>query len=195
MKKFALIIGLIIFTSCSTPPEKQLVSNYEQRIGNTPTDLNLKFQKFEFIKDLTGRDSAIILTKYFEEKKLNKITIMQEGIDINNSEIESYKKVFTDQSMVDLLQEPLIKQNERSQSIINLYNGDCKGTFLEPILIKISDFESKPDSILAKEYNVTYTILNPMLNNVKQTISKTYFINTDITKILKAVTEELKQVD
>ena len=80
---------------------------------------------------------------------------------------------------------------EHDQSVIDLYNGDCKGTFLEPVLSKINIFESKPDSIIAKEYDVTYTILNPMLNNVKQTLSKTYYINSDITKILKVETKEL----
>jgi len=193
MKKLTILLVAVLFTSCTESKEKQLVSNHEQRIGNTQTDLNLKFQKFEFVKDFTAKDSALILKKYFEEKKLKKITLMQDEIKKNKSVIKGYEVLSTfDKDLLKEITKDNYKEIERYQSIIDLYNGDCKDTFLEPILKNISDFELKPDSILAKEYDVTYTILNPLLNNVKQTLSKTYYINTDKTKILNSVTQPLE---
>ena len=49
MKKLSFIIGLILLTSCSRPPEKKLISDYGQTIGDIKTDLNLKFEKVEFM--------------------------------------------------------------------------------------------------------------------------------------------------
>ena len=71
---------------------------------------------------------------------------------------------------------------------IELYKEDCKGTPLEETYNKIKELENNDlDSILSKEYDVIYTINNPMLNNVEQTISKKYYFNSNITKILKVV--------
>jgi len=72
MKKLALLLVSVLLISCAESKEKQLVSNHEQRIGNTLTDLNLKFQKFEFVKDITGKDSLELLTTHFNEKKEKK---------------------------------------------------------------------------------------------------------------------------
>ena len=60
---------LVLLISCTESKEKKLVSNYEQRIGNTKTDLNLKFQKFEFVKDYIVKDSLDFLIKYLNEEK------------------------------------------------------------------------------------------------------------------------------
>lgn len=187
----------VLLISCTESKEKQLVSNHEQRIGNTITDLNLKFQKFEFVKDYMAKDSLEYLTEYFNEKKEEKINDFKKTKNLYQEYVEDYqsqlKKARYEEVRVLIRgyiadDEKRIKDYDKS---IALYNGDCKGTFLEPVLIKINAFESKPDSIVAKEYDVTYTILNPILNNVKQTLSKTYYTNSDITKILKVETKEL----
>lgn len=49
---------------------------------------------------------------------------------------------------------------------------------------KIEKYSKVKDSILAREYKCTYTIINPLLNGIKQTLTKSYTINSDETKIL-----------
>jgi hypothetical protein len=192
MKKLTLLLVLALFISCSNSKEKQLVSNYEQRIGNTPTDLNLKFQKFEFVKNITGKDSLEYLTEYLNQKKGGKILYFEEirQMRIEFMEEGEYKlKSANDEYGKEIWREYINKKKEDIESYddsIALYNR----TFIEPVLIKINAFKSKPDSIIAKEYNVTYTILNPFLNNAKQTLFKTYYINSDNTKILNVETKE-----
>ena len=91
MKKLTLLIALVLIISCTESKEKQLVSNYEQRIGNTQTDLNLKFEKFEFIKDVTGKDSLELLTPYFNEKKEKKISQFKEQIEYYENKLKDDK--------------------------------------------------------------------------------------------------------
>lgn len=190
MKKLTLIIGLIIFTSCSLSKEKQLISDYEQTIGNTKTDLNLKFEKVEFVKDITSKDSSDFLTKFVNEEKEKEIKNLTELIDIDEETIQIFRESGLSEEMINVIAKETFQQIENNKSILQLYNEDCRRTPLEPILIKINKLETNLDSVLCKEYDVTYTIENPFLNNAKQTLSKIYYINSDITKILKVESKE-----
>lgn len=198
MKNFTFLIGLFILISCSQSKEELLISDYEQTIGNTKTNLNLKFNKFEFIKDITWKDSLELLTVYFKEKKEKKIEQFEILKNSDIDDLESYKVYLKKEkynSNKVMLKEYI---DEREKSIqgynesIELYNGDCKGTFLEDVYSKINNPNLNGDSILSKVYDVVYTIKNPLLNNVEQTISKTYYLNSDLTKILKVSSDSIK---
>lgn len=207
MKYFILFIGLFILVSCSQSKEELLISDYEQTIGNTKTNLNLKFEKVEFIKDITTKDSLEILRKYFNEKRDKKIKEFEFEINSDEMSNEKFKNIInndkTNNNEIDNIlndfiygnvskKELQISINENKINIIQnrynikLYKGDCKGTPLEETYNKIKELENKNlDSILSKEYDVVYTIKNPFLNNVEQTISRKYYFNSDISRILK----------
>ena len=196
MKNFTLLIGFfILLVSCSPSKEEQLISDYEQTIGNTKTNLNLKFEKVEFVKDITSKDSLLFLTKDFNKKRENIINKIESLIESYEKMISGNKKLKRELKGVKIkktTQEWIdkdIKNIEKNRVKIELYNGDCKGTFLELTYNKIKKLETNLDSILCKEYSVVYTINNPMLNNVEQTISKKYFINSEKSKILKVSKE------
>lgn len=198
MKNFILIIGLFILISCSPSKEELLIFDYEQTIGNTKTDLNLKFVKLEFVKDITSRDSLEFLRNYFNEKKTNKIKEFE--YDITRDSLNNVINKLMVETMIDKHTKEIYQGNvdrmeediKRYREWIDIYNGDCKGTFLEEIYIKINKFEKNLDSILSKEYDVIYTIKNPMLNNVEQTISKKYYFNSKISKILKVSKDTIR---
>lgn len=196
MKKIMFFIGMYFLISCSPSKEEQLISDYEQTIGNTKTNLNLKFNKVEFVKDITSKDSLDNLIKYFNEEQGNMIKKIERDLKLSEENLVVNKKILNIlkdyefsrkmyQKKIDSL-ELIIKV---SHEYIEKYNGDCKGTFLEETLNKINKLETNLDSVLSKEYDVVYTINNPLLNNVEQTISKTYFIDSDLTKIIKVTND------
>ena len=73
---------------------------------------------------------------------------------------------------------------ERATNAINVYNGDCKGTFLEETFIAIEEYEKKPDAILSVKYKVSYSLTNPILK-VKQTFDRCFYTNRSGTEFMK----------
>lgn len=180
MKNLTILIGLFILVSCSPSKEELLISDFEQTIGNTKTNLNLKFNKLEFIKNITWKDSLDFYIEYFEKKRDEKINELEESIQMNKNILNT----ITIEPIKIFKSKEFEIENKKKQSQIDLYKSDCKGTFLEEVYSIINTPNLNRDSILSKVYDVVYTIKNPMLNNVEQTISKTYYLNSDLTKIL-----------
>ncbi len=197
MRNFTFLIGFfILLISCSPSKEELLISDYEQTIGNTKTNLNLKFVKVEFVKDVTSNDSLEVLSKHFNEKKEKKIKQLKELMEMDNKIIKGYEQIrSTDPYMKDFYKGRITNLKEsvqRRDKSIDTYNGDCKGTFLELMYNKINKLETNLDSVLSKKYNVVYTINNPMLNNVEQTLTKTYYFNSNITEILNVSKDTIR---
>ena len=178
MKKTIYLFVSLVFFSCSMSKEELLISEYEQTLENTKTDLNLKFKKLEFVKNITWKDSLSLLKKYFDKSRKERIKYEENEIIELNKKIKNRIKYGSSYSIY----EEIIKVKQKH---IESFKGDCKGTYLEKTYLKIHNSNLNSDSILSKEYDVIYTIQNPLLNNVKQTIFKKYYLNSDLTKILK----------
>lgn len=187
-------IGILFLTmallSCNSK-EKELISDYEQTLGNTKIDLNLKFNQLELVKEITSADSLEVLSKFFNKEKSNKIIKLNEYLKTSEKQIENYKRLVNLENDIDVkkiyqsgLEREKLYSEDLRNDIISL-NSDCSGTSLEITFNKIEKFKKSPDSLLCKVYNVEYTIVNPMLNNAKQTISKAYYLSPDIDKVLK----------
>lgn len=199
MKKIYIIIPLLVITlttiSCQKSKEEILIADYAQTLGSAKMDLNFKLQRLEKIKDITANDSALILTLTFEEKKKIKLEQLSESLNDSTmlkfykEQLELAKKNKALNSLVESYTSNIKSEREaiqQTKNYIELYNGDCKGTFLEPLYISIKEYETSPEKLLATEYNVTYSIENPLLNNVKQEINGVFVLNADRTKVISS---------
>ena len=152
MKKLTLLMVLVLLISCNESKEKQLVSNYEQRIGNTKTDLNLKFQKFEFVKDYIVKDSLDFLTKYLNEEKEMQIQHLNKKINRDEKTIQIIREGNFAEDTFKELTKDTYQQIENCKSMLILYNEDFRRTYLESTYIKIGLLKKKLDSVLCKVY-------------------------------------------
>jgi len=187
-----LLILAVLFVSCEKSQEEKLIANYEQTIGDAKMDLNFNLKNLEKVRDITAQDSLDILKPTFEKNKKERLErlgaeLEEEKIEILRAKAELEDAKENEPYLVETLKSSLeYRQDllEGSKKSIELFETDCKGTFLEPVHNSIQRYEETPDKLLATEYNVTYSIENPMLNNTKQEISKTYLLNSDRTKVL-----------
>lgn len=198
MKKITLfLLGATFLISCGKSKEEQLIADYAQTMGDAKMDLNFKMKNLEKVEDITAKDSLEILKSYFDEKRGNKISEFQEGIDRNKENLDKYTKQLAETnpnhtSLVELYEKYINEAKsevERYEQNIKLYEGDCKGTFLEPVLISIKDYEKKGDEILVSKFKANYTVSNPLLNNTKQEITRTYYLDGARTKVLSTESE------
>lgn len=194
MKKILFILTALTLASCGQSKEEKLISDYVQTFGDSKIDANFKMKSLEKQNDITAKDSLVILKSYFEEKKNDKISQFQETIDYNKERLEEKTKDLAESnpsftSINELYQKSIDdakSEIERNEKNIELYQGDCKGTFLEPVLMKIADYEKQGDKVLYTKYKASYSINNPMLNNTKQEFEREFYINSDKTRVVKA---------
>jgi len=197
MKKILHIVLMVFIVSCSPSKEEQLIRDYEEIDGNTRTNLNLKFEKIEFVMNITNQDSLRILKnklnnlrdkeiKYFE----NMISTLKESIKKRKESISEYSISSSFPKNLLKLNKDLLKIDEdeliHMKKKMEPWKKGFRGTYLEDSYKKILDkYKFNLESILLKKYNVIYTFKNPKLNNTEQTITKKYYFNPDLTKILK----------
>lgn len=198
MKRSLLHLGCfigIVFTSLSCSKmqqEKDLISKYEQNFMGTQIDLGLTIDEIQRIKVIIASDSLLTLKTYLEEKRAD-IIVEFKSVNISHSvKLEDYKNKLKQRGLSDFQKETYKTRLEMYENFINKtlkaienFKGDCTNTFLEQTVIKVNAFEANPDSVLAIEYQVKYTIKNPQLNNAKQTLLKKYYFDEMLTKIIK----------
>ncbi|WP_347375142.1 hypothetical protein [Aequorivita sp. Q41] len=198
MKKITLLLlGATLMLSCGKSKEEQLIADYAQTLGDAKMDLNFKMKNLEKVEDITAKDSLEILKSYFTEKKANKISEFQDGINYNKENLDKHTKELAEtnpnhSSLVELYERYINEAKseiERYEQNIKLYEGDCQGTFLEPVLISIKDYEKRGDEILVSKFKANFTMNNPLLNNTKQEITRTYYLDGDRTKVLSTESE------
>jgi len=189
----AIIFSLLF--SCSRNSEEQMLYDYVKKASFEKLNVNIDQLDFKIlslmkISNITAKDSLILIQKYFDIKK-------KEKIDYFTKQLEQYKNLnmgyaYTiknkkNQSINDMHQDftDNIEENiKRIQNCINLYNGDCKGTFLEPVLSKIKRYEMDPDNVLSSKYKANYTLTDRALN-AKETFNYYYYTNFDNTSFIK----------
>jgi hypothetical protein len=62
-------------------------------------------------------------------------------------------------------------------SIKNFENGEIEKTEYADWYATNKIYKANPDSVLLTKYKCTYTIKNPLLNNVEQELTKLYYIS------------------
>jgi len=189
MKKSILLIILsALLLSCATDPREELISDYEQIIDGTKTDLDLKVIDLIELGTVTAQDSLSILLPEFIEKRDNKIKTIQESIEKDKEQIEYYKdqqKKFgmSYKEMIEMYEQTI----EISKNSINIYQTDCKGSFLEWHYNRIQELKKDTSKILCNKVRATYSIKNPVLNFAKQELTKVYMFSPNNDSILGVI--------
>lgn len=180
MKNLILIFCIALLYSCGPSGVGKLISDYEQTIGATKTDLNLKIQKLDKIRNITIRDSLRLI-----QFQLNK-AIQPDSRYIDSSLTFSEAIKMADQ-MEDLTGKTFVASDEMTKFDNETQYRKWVRINLEVHKLKLSDdlYKGQDTSkILASIYKCTYTIKNPFLNGTKQEITNNYLINSTLTSIL-----------
>ena len=187
MKKLLLLLCVFVL-SCSENKGEQMLTEYVSK-GIKHINLNINDTDFKIISvvkiaDIRSSDSLSFVTEYFEKKKLKKINYFKHRIKEDQKSLIEYQQKLENETFKSL-KEFYINQIEgaksditRNNELIELYNGDCKGTFLESALVKINAFTKKPDSILSTKYIAKYTMTNPLLQ-IKQSFNKVLYTDAN----------------
>lgn len=196
MKKILLLVlSAIIFSSCSKSQEEILIANHVQTLGDTKMDLGFKLINFEKVSETTAKDSLKIFNEYFISKRDEKIKQFEDEIEYKTKEVEINREALEkekNQILKDLYKtrlETAIADIDRLKNSIELYQGDCKGTFLESILENIKTYESKGDEVLLKKFKVQYSVKNPLLGNAKQEVNKYFYFDGNSSKVISTSSE------
>ena len=202
-----VLLSVFIF-SCSEPSNhERLISNYVQTVRDTKTDMKFKLIEISEAGTITNRDSlAIILSEFFirdfeatEVKKIMVDTI----ITNSESKYEYLVNVLQDfrfkLDSVEKIENDLKKQklSEIDRALKNMSVQNSKTLYMETIykwsldsiedkerLTNLKRLNQKESEILAKGYNVKYSIENPVLNGAKQEITRKFYFDPEVTKIL-----------
>jgi len=184
-KNILFSIVILILTSCNTPTKRDLlvIDKISTIDENTKVDLQVEIKSSKELGNVLGKDSLnfylkeftkewgnpnITLTEYLEKRNGN-LETTQEFVDEYNSKIDSVKNAENQYLLPALLQglltaEKYIIQYEFELNIIN-------------------SLKEKENEILAKKVEYNYSIVNPMLNNAKQDITKTFLFSANESKI------------
>ena len=181
MKKSIIILFSVFFLFSCTDKKKQLISDYEQTIGETKTDLKLKVNSLEFVKSITAKDSFNILSdtiKLMTDIK-GKLTV-----DTLDKEIK-YCDIQMNETMAKFDKYSKEEATESTPELLRSYSGLISSySYCIEICLRAKSYIDKKDQPLMNKWKCSYTIKNPYLNNVEQTITKYYFFNPDNTKII-----------
>lgn len=195
MKKTYILIPLmtiaLITLSCQKSKEEKLIADYKQTFAGTKLDLNFEIRSLDKVSEITAKDSAVILRKTFEEKKNIKLKQLSESIKDSallvfyKAQIVVSKSNKALESQIDYYENLIQDEKEifhKLKEESNLYIGNCKGTFLEPLYLTIQQYETSPEKLLATEYHLRYSMEN--LNGAKLKCFERIFINAERTKVI-----------
>ena len=205
--KLIILVSAFLIIGCSKfNNEKSLVENSLQSFEGTQLDLNVRFNNFECIKQITNFDSLnYIVPIYasrlkidasnFEEFKFSSDSLIKYNsilidsissriIELNKLKDKLDKKLntkFTADNLERMVEiEFLIIDEESVQS--SLESDNMVADIQQKILSK---YNTNPGTVIGDLFKVNYTAFNPLLNT-NQTVGTYYLINlnTDYIKRL-----------
>lgn len=184
MKKYLFFVfAVLLFTSClQNGRQKQLISDREQTIGGTKTDLSLKIKSLKKVKTITAKDSCDYMMKGYEKWNLDSI-----NTEINRSK-DMYKLYSDSAAMVDA---GTIDLKDSYFHIHKEYYNNMSGIYYSNVTLleRAKEYYENPSKTLANIWNCTYTIKNPFLNNIEQELTKQYLFNADNSYIIDDLSE------
>ncbi|MGD9930251.1 MAG: hypothetical protein AB7U05_09535 [Mangrovibacterium sp.] len=179
---YVLIAFAMLVFSCTPNKVETLISDYEQTIENTKTDLSLKIEKLKQNGIISASDSINFYQNQLDSLKRQTYSDKSKSDTLSNKylvQILNEAYIRTSTSYVNYGGQILKEASKRDEEMFMLAERYDKA---------LNEMLKKPSNeILAKKYNCTYTIKNPILNNAKQTIIKNYLIAPDESKILKVL--------
>jgi len=161
-------------------------------------DLDFKIQKIDKIEEVAAADSLKLLKHKFasiwkknpEQSLTDTISfkyvkgLLNESIVYQDTLTALYQKSVITAIKVNNYSYELDSKRKRDKAIDEKF--DYKETLeeIEKIEQYYNELSKKPDSVLSVKYKATYSLNNPMLNNVKQTFNRVYYTNANQTEFV-----------
>jgi len=207
-----------LFMACTDKREK-VIGDYVQTIGNVKTDMSFSLKKIKQLGSVTAQDSLDILAREYEKEKDEFIVSRNRQIKISKSQLEilennvetfqtkpqgNYTKKEIETRIAEFKTiienttariEDLTDQVNKveSNSLDGMDDFDTRASKelieLRNMQLRMQKYQSEPTLVLANKCRVTYKIKNPIMNNVKQEITKIFVFSSDNKKILLEVAE------
>ncbi|PKB15204.1 hypothetical protein [Flavobacterium sp. 5] len=193
MKKIStLLICSLITISCSKNKEEEMLHEYQKekvtKINFNIDDLDFDIKSLTKLNDIKAKDSMT----YFK----NKLT---DYYKVANSEKDtlSFNYVITElDNLANSYQELILLRAKAGKSYLNYEDKENRNkaikekVYVESWKDQYEKYEKQPELVLSTKYKANYTILNPMLNNAKQTFEKYFYTNSNQTKFI--IEEDIK---
>jgi len=179
----------VLLTACSVPsPEEQKIAEYEQTIFDTKVDLKFNVIKLDYLGEQKAIDSLnIIFMKY--QKDLN--TNYPDYAVFYDSLKATLKKAKPSVHLMDSVLENgsptvvrILRNNQQNYNQYLQLKEMCND--LEMIIAQMDPYIEIPEQVITHKYQCQYSIENPLLNNAKQEITKTYYFDPKKEVIIAA---------
>jgi hypothetical protein len=185
---------MIVVCSCGNSPQEISILNQEQVIDGIKTDLSMDIKSLEKVGIVKYGDSTKVLSELIQKQATEKILhlldrstkYLYEKREYEFTLIVAKTKERKDHAKktITMLGEWIADNRKR---IDNLKEGKYSLTPLAPIAARLERYKASPDSVFAEKYICTYTIKNPLLNNVTQEMTKEYILSLDGTKVFASI--------
>ncbi len=211
MKYLTLLSAALIILGC-TDERSTVIADYVQTNGNIKTDMSFSLKTIEDLGEVYGRDSLAIATPLFGEMKSRVINNSFSRIETyktlcasTSRSIQDYKtnaiwkrvygadlktKIAEEEASLAKYQATLKSEVDFVSKIQNdsiPWIDEVEKLDVGRAYNQIKKYEANPDIVLAHKTKVTYSIINPLLNNAKQEVTKTFAFSPDNKKILSVI--------
>lgn len=195
MKKshpYALLLALILISSCKKNPVEQAIIDYKQTIGTTKLDLKMKILSLENVGSVTSNDSAKILEQALYSGIKNDSEIKNLTIDSISTGIKE-NIIWLDDYIAELDSNiKALEANGKTQTTDyffykrklkeNIEDADkTKATYatLDSLNTIIKKYQAEPDKVIATKWKCKYSFINPLLNNTLVETVTTFVVTPD----------------
>ena len=196
-KSIPFLLLSLLFISCGGySPEEQMLYDYENKgvqefLSTELSELDFQILKVEIVDSVIAMDS---LTYFFDVFKTEFEDALPE-IDENSYDklIETYDVNYKGYDSLVGVYEKINDSYGRNKVLEFSEQRDTYKAYRDKVVGLKNRFDYFMDmgsNTLAYKFKGTYSLKNPLLNNLVQTHEKLYFTNAEGTKFIK--TEELE---
>ncbi len=194
MKNVLSIMAISLLMSCSNKAEEP-IRKYVQNFEGTQINLNVDFLNIEKLNPYTSKQLGTNVKRQID-LEVEKFALDAEN-DIKENRIEiSIRKI----KMIGTKNKELLDSYKRSIKLYE-YSIALDSSSIEQIeeknykrlskkidsLLSLQDrLLVKPDSVVAIKRKVKYKIINPLLNNAEQTLTKIFYLEPDYSKVIRS---------
>jgi hypothetical protein len=200
-----LTIGLIL-TACGKNKAEQMLYDYQaenvKAMNFALEDLDFEIGQIEKIGVVTAADSASYYKQQFAELWTGdpvKAEAIADTLSFEYVKEALESAIATQDTLKNLYQEALIAasaggrysseskyRRQRNKAIEDRLSYEKSLSQVKTVEVYYDSFRQNPDSVLSAKYEATYSSLNPLLNNAKQTYNKVFYTNAEQTKFVIA---------
>lgn len=186
MKKLALLLGIFLAASCGKSKEEKMLYEYQKAkatsINFNIDDLDFNIKSLDKLNDIKAKDSMA----FFQ----NKLVEYYKTTD-KEKEAISFEYVISQlDTLINSYQELILLRAKAGKSYLNFEDKENRNKFIkEKVYVEnwkeqYDKYKKNPEVVLSSKYKANYTILNPIMNNAKQTFEKFFFTNSNQTQFI-----------